>query len=38
MDEFIKLLDPAYELVQYHIKETLRCGEYGKVILIRMRI
>lgn len=22
MDEFIKLLDPAYELVQYHIKEN----------------
>lgn len=27
MDEFIKLLDPAYELIQYRIKDGYSCVE-----------
>ena len=31
MDEFIKLLDPAYELIQYRIKED-------KVIFVNLKL
>ena len=32
MDEFIKLLDPAYELIQYRIKEDKVIFHIGSTI------